>query len=126
MTHHTTESMLREHLIAAARCVHARPALVTSDPELLAFLADLYDVPPSRVWDAHLGPFIEKRRPALRHLFDEHAVWPHARLLDLGEVLLVLERLENDRLRLLRGWPLSLSSLDELASAWGTPLPAVS
>jgi hypothetical protein len=113
---------LRERLRAAVFRLHAKPVPIASDAELFSVLIALYPVPVEGIWRQVIEPFLRVHADGLHQLYVEHAVWPAARVLDLAEALLVLERLDDDALRLERVWPLAPSRLDEVSTAWGVPL----
>jgi hypothetical protein len=113
---------LRSHLYGALAGLHPEPRSVRSSDVLLDVLIGLYDLPESAIWRDVVAGFMDAQRPALENLYDEHSAFPEARILDMVEAPLVLERLDRDSARLVARWPLALSELETLANAWGVPL----
>jgi len=102
--------------------LHRDPLLIRSDPRVFAALVRLYPFPVREIWQRAVEPYVLAQWAMLDRLYDEHAALPVARVLDLVEAPLVLERLDHDVRRLERAWPLGHSLLDEVASSWGVPV----
>jgi hypothetical protein len=116
--------LLRDKLWLTAAGIHPHATKLRSSDELFETLVRRYGLPANAIWSERLLPFLRSHREALNLLYAEHAVLPEAKLLDLVEAPLILERLSCDSRRLREAWPLPLSQLALLASAWGEPLPA--
>ena len=117
-----TRSQLEEFLTQSVAQLHHDPTRLHEDPCLFTELLALYDRPPRVIWEEHIDPFITENQLGLTRAYDDHAVLDGGEEFDLPELLLILERLENDRLRLSRRWPRDPAALERLGDVWGVSL----
>jgi hypothetical protein len=109
---------LKQALRQVADRFHPHLESLSIDTSLFETVLRLYDKPEGRVWSEQVRPFLEENQERLRGLYGEQELLP-VPLLDDPVAILILERLENDVVRLERVWPYEPSLLDALASAWG-------
>ena len=113
---------LQHGLVVVTAALHPQPERLRSDTELQRAILALYNVSPECAWTAHLLPFLVADTEPLRVLYEEHASLPEAKVLDLIEAPMVLERLRHDSARLQAIWPLDHSALVLLSAGWGSPI----
>jgi hypothetical protein len=98
-----------------------------SGAELAACLLASYETQdPRAILEEHIRPFVATHEAALRGVFSAYEDDCRRPKLFAGvSVLMVLERLQNDRFLLQMRWPLGVSTevYDRMASIWGTPVP---
>jgi ppGpp synthetase/RelA/SpoT-type nucleotidyltranferase len=87
-----------------------------------AALVPLYSEPPDQIVD-RIEEWIDRRGDRLREVFTRPSA-NSSPLASQPEILLILERLENDRAHLVEAWPVEIPFewLEQLAGAWGTRL----
>ncbi len=99
-----------------------------SDPELSRLVVDaLRPVMPSLDWDEYqsvLEPFIAANRDKLARIYADYLADDRNPLISQPESLLVFERIEHDRFRLVEQWAqvLPTGMLVQLADIWGKPV----
>lgn len=114
---------LLQRLDAAVTELAGDRAQTAVDDALLEVLLALYDRTPEMVWNDVTGPWIAARWDLLQVVYAEHdALSGDTGLLDLAYALLLLERLEHDRARVIVSWPYDLAELEKLQDVWGTRL----
>lgn len=99
-----------------------------SDPELSRLVIDaLRPVIPSPDWDDYrnvLEPFITANREKLARIYSDYLADDRNPLVSQPESLLVFERIEHDRFRLIEQWAqvLPTGMLTQMADIWGKPI----
>lgn len=110
------EQELMERVTAFVASVHPAPARLRTDREARDALIALYDFDYHQIW-ATLSKYFNENAAAFGALYSMHAGTGDD-LFDLIELPLMLERLERDKARLRRAWPLAFWEYDRLPDLW--------